>query len=58
MFTCADRLETDKGDLHTGQSTDSIPGGVSNVEPAGEASHKDENQRVKRDHVRDEGIST
>ena len=57
-MTCADRLESDKGGLHTGQSTNSIPGGVSNIELAGEASHQVESQCMKRDHVCDEGIST
>lgn len=58
MFTCADRLETDKGDLHACEGTDRVPGGVCDVEPARVTTHEKENECVERDHVGDEDITT
>ena len=54
----SDGLEADEGNLHTGKGSDRVPRGVSNVEPTTEPAHKDESQRVQRDHVRDERVST
>ena len=58
MLAGSDGLETNKGDLHAGKCTDSIPRRVSHVKSAGEPTHEDQDQSVKRDHVRDERVST
>ena len=58
MFTCPDRLETNKRNLHTCECTDRVPSGICDVESAGVSTHEKENERVQRDHVGDEDIST
>lgn len=58
MLTGPDGLEADKGNLHTGKSPNGVPGRISYVETASEASHKDKNQSVKRNHVCNECITT
>jgi hypothetical protein len=58
MFAGPDRLETNKGNLHTRKRTNCIPRRVSHIKSAGEPTHEDQDQGVKRDHVRDERVST
>ena len=58
MLAGADRLEAHEGDLHTGKSSNGVPRGVSNVESVGETTHADKHERVQRDHIGDEDVST
>jgi hypothetical protein len=58
MLAGLDRKEPDEGDLHAGQSAQSIPSCVCDVEPSAIPAHADENESVKRKQAGDEGIST
>lgn len=50
--------ETDKGNLHRGEGSDGVKGGVGDVESGGVSSHEKEHEDVEREHVGDERIST
>jgi len=58
MLAGSDGLETNKGNLHTGKCTDSIPRRVGHVKSVRESTHENQDQGVKWDHIRDERIST
>ena len=58
MLASPDGLKSDERNLHTGQCTDGIPRRISHVESARESAHKDQDQSVEWDHVRDESVST
>lgn len=58
MFAGPDRLEANERHLHAGQRSDGIPRRISHIETAGETTHKDQDQSVKWNHVRDESVST
>ena len=56
MFAGSNGLEANKGDLHAGKCTNSVPGRVSHIKLAGELTHEEQNQSMKRDHVCDERV--
>lgn len=58
MLARADRQEVDKRHLHSSDNTDSIPGGICNVESAAVSSREAENNTVHCDQVGNEGIAT
>ena len=58
MFTCFDRLETDKRHLHTGQCPDSVPRAVSYIKTVAEPAHENKGECVQRNHVGDKSIAT
>jgi hypothetical protein len=58
MFASPDRLEADEGNLHTGKSTNGIPRRVAYIEAAVKATHEDEDECMKGDHICDESITT
>ena len=58
MVTVADGQESHEGNLHTAQSTKSIPGRVADVEATAVATHTEQNEDMERDQVSDEHIST
>lgn len=58
MLTGADRRETDKWNLHSGNCTESIPGGIRNIKSAAVSAHADQDERVERHQTSDEGVTT
>jgi hypothetical protein len=57
MLARSHRLEADERNLHTGKSTNGIPGRISNIEPVSETTHEDENKSMQRNHVRNECVT-
>lgn len=58
MLATPDGQETDKGNLHARQCSQSVPSGVADVQPRAETSHADQNEGMQRQQVGDEDVST
>lgn len=58
MVTASNWQKSHKWNLHTGQSSQGVPGRIADVQSRAISSHTDEDEDVERDQVRDENIST
>lgn len=58
MLASLDRQEANKWNLHAGQCSQSIPGGVADVEASAVPAHGDQDQRMHRQQAGNESVST
>lgn len=58
VLGCEEGKEADEGNLHRGESTNGVEGGIGDVEPRGVSTHKEEDEDMKGEHVGDERVST
>jgi hypothetical protein len=58
VLATPDGQETNKGNLHAGQRSKSVPSSVADIQPWAEATHADKHKGVQREQVCDEDVST
>ena len=58
MVAASHRQEPNEGNLHTSKRAQSIPGSIADIQPRAEPSHANQYERMQRQQVRDEDIST
>lgn len=58
MLAGLDGEEANKRNLHAGQCSQSVPGGVADIEARAVSAHADQSQGVHREETGDEGVST
>lgn len=58
MLASLDGEEADKRNLHAGQCSQRVPGGVADIETRAVSAHADQGQSVHREETGDESVST